>query len=187
MSRRSGLGLSILFAALLCSGNGSCVAENISDHAGGATAEVKVMATPEIAYEAIRALREGPSEGCKVLSTCAEESIVEEIFDELPIIGKATCVYRETYEPSKMVRFKMIRSDKLKAFEGEWTLTSVDDGQHTMVKLRSYIDTGLKVPFAKQITQAASTSELKEHVAEVKKAAELKQKRIASGFKNPSL
>jgi hypothetical protein len=145
----------------------------------GACVEAKVMASPALTYEALRAMRDVDPEGCRVLSTSERESVVEEVFDGLPLIGQATCVYRETYEPGRKLSFKMIRSDRLKAFEGEWTLQPIDKGEHTLVNLRSYIDTGIKVPFARQLTDRASAGELKEQLADLKKAAELKQKNLA--------
>ncbi len=159
---------------------GLAAATSAATEKSGACVECKILATPDVAYQALRSMREESPEGCKVLSTGPCESVIEEIFDGLPIIGQATCVYKETYEPSKTVHFQMIRSDKLKAFEGDWTFEACDNGQHTMARLRSFIDTGLKVPFAKQLTQAASSNELKLQLAEVKKSAEIKQKRLAT-------
>jgi hypothetical protein len=118
-----------------------------------------------------------------MLSSTANENVVEEVFDGLPVIGKATCVYKETFEAPSKMSFKMIRSDKLKTFEGEWNFQPVDNGTHTLVKLRTNLDTGLKVPFAKQITDMATTNELKEQIADLKKCVENKQRAIAAGAK----
>jgi hypothetical protein len=153
----------------------------------GVSADAKVLASPEITYKALRSMRDEDPSGCRVLSSNENESIIEEEFDGLPVIGKAICVYRETYEPQKKVSFKMIRSDKLKAFEGEWTLQSVDNGSHTLVRLQSYIDSGIKVPFAKQITEMANSGEIKQQVADLKKSAEQKQKQFAAKSSNASI
>lgn len=149
----------------------------------GVIAEAKVMAPPELAFQSVRAMREEDPSGCKVLSSSPEECVVEEIFDGLPVIGNAVCVYKETYEPSKTIGFKMIRSDKLKAFEGEWTFEPTDDGRHTLVRLRSYIDAGLKIPFAKQLTQMAGSSEVKRQLADLKQSAEARQRRLGTSNK----
>ncbi|MBX9688910.1 MAG: hypothetical protein K2X27_19535 [Candidatus Obscuribacterales bacterium] len=147
----------------------------------GVSVELTVMAPPEIAFGMVKEMRQEDPSGCKVLSSNDTESLVEETFDGLPIIGKATCVYKETYSPISTVSFNLVRSDKLKAFEGEWTFDPIDDGQHTRVKLRSYIDTGLKIPFARQITDAASTCEVKEQIADLKKFAESKHQKMIAG------
>lgn len=153
----------------------------------GVSADATVLASPEITYKALRSMRDEDPSGCRVLSSSENESVVEEVFDGLPVIGKAVCVYRETYEPQKRISFKMIRSDKLKAFEGEWTLQAVDNGTHTQVRLQSYIDSGIKVPFAKQITEMANSGEIKQQVADLKKSAEHKQKQVAAKNSNASI
>ena len=176
----------LLFVLTVCFCNTKALAEKPAE-TRGATVEAKVMAPPQITYQALRSMRDEDPSGCRVLSATNDESVIEEIFDGLPLIGKAVCVYRETYEPGKKVSFKMIRSDKLKAFEGAWTLEATDNDKHTLVKLRSYIDTGLKVPLAGQLTQMASTNELRQQLADLKKSAELKQKKLSEKKKNEAL
>lgn len=153
-----------------------------SDHKEhhGAIAQMKVHAPLKVTYDALKNLRNDEPDGTRVISSNENECVVEEIFDKLPVIGSATCVYKETYEAPNKVAFKMIRSDKLKAFEGEWTLTEVDNGKATLVKLQSYVDTGLKIPFAKQMTAAASHGELKQHVECLKRHAESRERKIAA-------
>ena len=151
----------------------------------GAKVEATVMAPPEIVFAALRSIRDGDDSGsCRMLSSTVNENVVEEVFDGLPVIGKATCVYKETFEAPSKMSFKMIRSDKLKTFEGEWNFQPVDNGTHTSVKLRTNLDTGLKVPFAKQITDIATSNELKEQIADLKKSVENKQRAIAAGAKS---
>lgn len=151
-------------------------AECKNSEISGVIVETKVMASPGLAFAALRELRNQDSQGCRVLSSSSTESVVEETFDGLPVIGRAVCVYTETYEPSRRMSFKMLRSDRLKAFEGEWTLQPIDNGAHTLVRLRTYIDTGLTVPFVKQITESVSSKELKEQISSLKSSAERRQR-----------
>lgn len=178
MSRTKELALLIAAGAALVS---SAAYAEKNQKKIGVIAEAIVMAPPELAFQSVRAMRDEDPSGCKVLSSSQNECVVEEVFDGLPVIGNAVCVYKETYEPSKTIGFKMIRSDKLKAFEGEWTFEPTDQGQHTLVRLRSYIDTGLKIPFVKQLTHIAGTSEVKRQLADLKQSAEAKQKRFGCG------
>lgn len=150
------------------------------EHHHGVTAQAKVHAPLKVTYDALRNLRVDEPDGTRIISSNEHECVVEEIFEKLPVIGTATCVYKETYEAPFKVAFKMIRSDKLKAFEGEWTLTEVDNGKATLVKLQSYVDTGLKIPFAHQMTAAASHGEVKEHVEVLKKHAEQRERKLAA-------
>ncbi len=144
----------------------------------GVLAQGTIMLPPKLVYEALRSMRDVDPSGCRVISSNESESIVEETFDDLPIIGKAVCVYRETYDPLR-VNFKMISSDKLKAFEGEWTLKPINNGSHTLVSLRSYIETGLRLPFVKKITEMASSKEAKDHIEYLRELAFSKAKQLA--------
>lgn len=160
------------------------------DHKGehhGVVVQTKVHAPLKVTYDALRNLRTDEPDGTRIISSNDGECVVEEIFEKLPVIGTTTCVYKETYEAPNKVAFKMIRSDKLKAFEGEWTLTEVDNGKATLVKLQSYVDTGLKIPFAKQLTAATSHGEVKDHVETLKRHAELRERKIAAGSTKHSL
>ena len=161
-------------------------AESAETHCG-VYVQAKVKAPLKITYDTLRNLRSEEPDGSKIISSSETECVVEEIFDKLPVIGQAVCVYKETYEGPNRVAFKMIRSDKLKAFEGEWTLTEADGGKSTIVKLHSFVDVGLKIPFAKQMTQMASTGEVKHHVDNLKHRAEKHvEKQLASeGARRP--
>lgn len=164
--------------------SGLCLQNEV--HAGpacqshsGSVAETKILASPEFTFEVFRGRREHDPDGSRVISTDANEIVVEEIFDGLPVIGQTVCTYKENYENPKKVEFKMLHSDKLKAFQGEWTFEPADNGKSTLVKLRSFIDPGLKIPFAKQIAQMAGTSEVKKQLADFKCIVEAKQKRAS--------
>lgn len=183
MSRELLFGLLVAAFPLAFSLPASCEHEKVKENIG-VIAEAKVMATPKIAFESVRAMRAEDPSGCKVLSASENESVVEELFDGLPVIGDAICVYQETYEPLKSISFHMIRSNKLKAFEGEWTFEPADEGRHTLVKLRTYIDTGLKIPLVKQLTHMAGSCEVKRQVAQLKCSAERKQNLVSSDKQN---
>ncbi len=176
MNKHLTTSISLVLAANICAAI-PAIAE-FEENDRGVSAELKIMVPPEVTYAAAKASREESDEGCKIISSTPAACVIEELFDGLPVIGNAKCTYRESYEPLRII-YKMISSDKLKAFEGEWTFTPADDGQSTIVKLRSYIDTGLKIPFARKLTNMGTSSEVKQHLAELKKSAENRFKRIA--------
>lgn len=138
----------------------------------GVTASLTVHASPEHVWRAIRALRDDDPDGVKTISQTANEDILEEVFDELPLIGEARCRYKETYKPFQRIDYQMISSDHFKAFEGSWVLTPAAGGHQTIVELSSYIDTGLCVPFAHQLTNVATARNVHRRLEEVKKAVE---------------
>ena len=136
--------------------------------------KVQVQARPEIVFEAIRCLRQEDPGGVKVLSHNLQNAMIEEIFDGLPIVGKAKCLYKESYLPPNKVEFHMVESDKLKAFDGWWKLTPVS-AVLTEVELATGVDFGLHIPFARQITNANTLKEIREQLADMKRLAERKQ------------
>jgi hypothetical protein len=137
----------------------------------GVSAKTTVNCDPEHAWHAIRSLRNEDPQDVKTISQSPAEDILEETFDDLPVIGKATCRYKETYKPYERIDYSLINSDHFKAFEGSWVLTPTREGQ-TIVELSSYIDTGLTIPFAHQITNMATMHNVRRRLEEVKKVAE---------------
>lgn len=137
-------------------------------------ARVQVQASPEVVFEAIHRLRGDEPTGVRILSHNPHEATIEEIFDGLPIVGQATCVYKEQYSPPNRIDFHMIESDKLKAFDGWWKITRISPGV-SEVELATGVDTGLRIPFARQITNAATLHNLHEQLADMKKSAETLQ------------
>src|ERR1700728_4639971 len=108
-----------------------------------------VKAPPKVVWDAIRDQRKADTEHRKVISYHDNEATIEEKFPGLPIIGAATCLYKECEVPLKRIDYSMISSDKFKSFAGSWVLTQ--DGDNTIVDLTSSLDPGLRVPFWKEI------------------------------------
>lgn len=143
----------------------------------GVSAQLVVKAQPRVIYEAIRGLRAGDPADVKELSRDDKQCVLEETFSDLPVIGQATCVYVETYTPFQRIDYRMIRSDKFKAFEGAWVITPQDE-ENVLVELRSYVDTGLAIPFGRQITDMATLKDVKKRLQIVKQSAESSQQRL---------
>jgi hypothetical protein len=159
------LGLLVLAPVL----PGSAAAEQ---NIRGVSAQINIMAQPALIYENIKSL--GKTDGSvKVLETNPEHSVLEETFKGLPIIGDAVCVYEERYDQNRRIDYHLLRSDKFKAFEGGWELAPAPDGS-TLVKLRHYTDTGLRIPFARQITDGATMKDIQKRLSVLKQQAESK-------------
>jgi len=91
------------------------------------------------------------------------------------MIGKAKCIYKETYTPGKRIEYKMVESDKFKVFEGCWKLTPSADGVTTKVSLSSAVEINTCMPFAKQIAAMQTKKEVKERLTALKKVCEKEQ------------
>lgn len=164
-------GTLIALAAMAAVGSPACLA---LDHKSfkGVTEKIVVRANARACYEAIRALRNEKDSGVRVLSASEDRAVLEETFEKLPIIGEAVCTYEERYDPCKSIEYKMLKSNRFKAFEGAWHLSPAEDGRGTVVQLSSYVDAGLPVPFARQITNMQTAKDIHERLHAVKSSAE---------------
>ncbi len=140
----------------------------------GVSEHIKVNAEPSIVYECIRALRYKPDSHVKELKNNDQEATLEEHFSKLPVVGCATCTYVEKYTNDKEVAYKMVSSDKFKAFEGKWELKELPDEKATDVSLQSFVLLDLPVPFLRQLTNTQTIKGVRDRLAEVKKLAESK-------------
>lgn len=134
-----------------------------------------VNASPKQVYESIIKLRLESNNKIKEVENKGNTCLIEEKFDNLPVIGKAFCIYKETYIPYKIIEYSMVNSDKFKAFEGRWNIAPANGGNHTLLTLTTYIDVDIKVPFAKQLTKIQTMSGVKRRLKAVKELSETKK------------
>lgn len=139
---------------------------------------VLVNAKPNVVWEAIRGQRKAEPDHRKLLSYENNEAVLEENFGELPVIGAASCIYKECeVELNKRIDYMLVKSDTFKLFQGSWTLTPSEDGSKTMVSLTSVSDPGLRIPFWKELTKMATVKHVKKRLHAVTQDAE----RMAKG------
>lgn len=131
-----------------------------------------IKAKPELVWDAIQGQRKSDHEHRKLVSYQNEEAVIEEKFGGLPVIGEATCLYKECEIPLKRIDYSLISSDRFKTFEGSWTLTPSQDGQNTTLNLSSSADPGLRIPFWKELTKMATTKHVKKRLEDVRHDAE---------------
>lgn len=126
----------------------------------GVEARILINASPKEVFEAIQDSRLKEPDHRKLVSHNNSVAVIEESFADLPVIGQAHCTYKETEIPFKKVDFQLIKSDKLKAFEGDWELTPVDNGEKTEVKLRTFTEPKIWVPFVKEISSSSTMKDI---------------------------
>ncbi len=121
-------------------------------------------------WEAMRTLRRNDPAHRKVLSSGGGDYVVQERFEGIPILGQAVCTYKEHEIPMKKLQYSMIKSDKLKAFDGEWELTPAGDNA-TTVQLSSRTDAGISIPFAGKITRNRTAKSITKRLEDVRDIA----------------
>ncbi|RTL40710.1 MAG: hypothetical protein EKK48_15745 [Candidatus Melainabacteria bacterium] len=129
-----------------------------------------INAPVKAVWEAMRTLRRSDPAHRKILSSKAGDYVVEEKFDGIPVIGSAVCTYKEHETPMQKLQYSLLKSDKLKAFDGEWNLRPAGDNQ-TEVKLSSRTDAGISIPFAGTITRSRTAKSITRRLEEVREIA----------------
>lgn len=81
----------------------------------------------------------------KLISENGNEAIVEQKFKSLPMLSAIVIIVKAKVTPQEHIDFEMVKSERMKAFAGRYTLSAVDP-KHTKVHLTMYIDPGLPVP-----------------------------------------
>jgi hypothetical protein len=129
-----------------------------------------VNASPKSCWEALRNPTSCPDHR-RVLSEGDGEAVVEETFDNLPVLHSSTCVFKELETPFKKIEFSLVRSTGFKSMQGSWVITPVADGK-SVVEINSFLDTGIHLPFARKIASDINEQKCKERLALIKTLAE---------------
>ena len=79
-----------------------------SHQKGGYTGSIVVKGSPAVVFAAIQNSRN--SERRKVVSSCGNCVVLEEKFASLPIIGAASCKYKEIEVPHKRIDYKIVET-----------------------------------------------------------------------------
>lgn len=137
---------------------------------GGFTGSVLVRGTPQEVFTAIQDSRS--SDRRKVLSVSGNSVLLEEKFNDLPVIGQARCRYREVEVPHQRIDYQIVDSKQFKRFDGKWELCPISGGKATMLKLTSCVDTYLKVPFSKRITDHGNKKDISRRLSDIKTRVE---------------
>lgn len=147
-------------------------------HKGGYTGSIVVKGSPAEVFAAIKNSRN--SDRRKIVSSCGNSVVLEEKFAALPIIGAASCKYKEVEVPHKRIDYSIVHSKQFKQFEGKWELIPVRDGKSTEVRLTSRVEAYIKVPFSKRITDHSTKRDIKRRLIDIKCRVESSSKRKIS-------
>ncbi|MBX9691134.1 MAG: SRPBCC family protein [Cyanobacteria bacterium] len=151
-----------------------CVQQSIAQEfknagTGGITGSILIEASPEHVFKAIKQSRYQEPGRRHVESSNGNEVVLYEDFMTLPIIGKASCRYKEVECPGKRIDYSLIESSQFKDFHGAWELTPMKSGQATLLKLTSCIDMYVMVPFKRQITNAGTKKDISRRLNNIKR------------------
>lgn len=143
------------------------------------TASTLIKAPPRIVWEAVHQERQHDPdlEYSKVLEKGKNECRLEQKFKLIPVFGTAVCEMKNWEVPLKRIDYKLVKSDRFKAMEGSWVLTSKDNGRATVLELSTHLNMGIPVPGG--LMKSVTSKKLTRRLNNVRKMAEDKHKKLA--------
>lgn len=162
MSKRS----NILFGMMIFGLSSLPVQAATTEIRESCSASMVVNAPLQTVWDALRTERTNDPKHRRVISASGGDFVVEETFEHLPVVGDAVCTYKEHEIPMSKLQYQMISSDKLKTFEGVWELSPAGNNQ-TNLKLSSRTDTGIDMPFSRNITRNATIKYISKKLADI--------------------
>jgi len=127
-----------------------------------------IKAPAKLVFEGIQQSRSEDPTRRHMVSHNQDVAVIDEKLSNLPIIGSAHLVYKEIEVPFKRIDYELVESDKLKAFEGSWELTPLDNGRETKVSLKSYTEVKICLPFAREMSGAQTLKDINRRLGNLK-------------------
>ena len=162
------LKVSTLYLVAAISTVSGAQAQEFSIGAKGITGSIVINSPPGAVFDAIKDSRYQDPRRRQVLQTQGNEVLLQENFMTIPVLGKATCCYKEVELPPSSIEYSLVKSAHFKKFEGKWELKPMHGGQSTLLKLTSDVDTFVAVPFKQQITAASTKKDIARRLKNIK-------------------
>ncbi|MBS2000135.1 MAG: SRPBCC family protein [Candidatus Obscuribacterales bacterium] len=133
---------------------------------------ISINAPARVVWEAVHTERQNDPdlEYSKVLEQHGNQTLIEQKFNALPVVGAAVCQLIQREVPNERIDYKLVKSDKFKALNGSWVLTSSPDGRSTTLELSSHLDTGLA--YSQGVIDLLTKKKIDKRLENVKRAAE---------------
>lgn len=149
------------------------------------TERIEVNAPTKSVLEAIRKERDATIHSRHLVSCDGTHAVIREKLENVPLYGNVDCLWQENEISSERIDYTLLKSDKFKAGFGSWVLKPADDGKSTILELSSYMDTGLCLPFASEMTRMAGHGNARKRLEYIKQTAEaLRTDSLHSGIES---
>lgn len=144
-------------------------------------AEVMIEAPANLVWEAIRdnRLADPDVQYSKFTRISEKERLLEQKYVSIPVFGATTCLLKLEEDKNKRIDYNLVKSDRLREFEGSWILTSSEDNLSTKLELSNHVRINLPIP--QRLIDAFAEPKMKARLSWVKQLAESKKRsQIAS-------
>ncbi|HEY9679745.1 MAG TPA: SRPBCC family protein [Drouetiella sp.] len=132
---------------------------------------VRINATPQAVFEAIQSYRNSSALHRKLVSYDGKSAVVDEQLENVPVLGNVHCTWVEKEVPYQRIDYSMMKSDKFVSGSGSYVI-SQSAGDCCTLELRSELESGVKIPFAKEIGAVAAHKDMKLRLAQIKRMSE---------------
>jgi len=136
------------------------------------TEKILINTPPEYVFEAVRKQRTDSKRGRSLISFDGKTAKIDDKMEGVAIYGKVHNVWEETEKPYEGLDYKLLSSDHFISADGHWILTPSADKKSTTLELQCLLDSGLKIPFADNITRMNLSKDSKERLKRLKEWAE---------------
>jgi hypothetical protein len=136
------------------------------------TERIEINTPADSVYEAIRKERDARNHNRHLVGPDGPHAVIKEKVENVPIYGKVNCLWQENEVSSDRIDYTLLESDKFKAGFGSWVLLPGDEKKSTILELSSFIDTGLYLPFAAELTRMAGHGNARQRLEYIKASAE---------------
>ena len=138
----------------------------------GVTEEIVIHASPKIVWQSMQEQRKKDPDSTYLKTVKHSETAkeLEQRFIFPSPFGDAECLLELVEKQGERVDYKLKESEDLKAMEGSWVLTPVEEGKATKLSLTSYVEPGIYVP--RIIVNSLIKGRVQRNLNMVKKIAE---------------
>lgn len=135
------------------------------------TESVKIDANAESVFQALQGYRNSNVYHRKLVSYDGKNAVVDEQLEGVPVLGNVHCTWEEKEVPNKRIDYTMLKSDKFVSGCGSYVI--VPSGTDSVVlELSTEVDSGVKIPFAREIGAAAAHKDMKARLQAIKRLSE---------------
>jgi hypothetical protein len=135
------------------------------------TETLKIEATPQAVFAAIQGYRTSNLHHRKLISYDGTSALVDEQLEGVPVLGSVHCMWVEKEVPYQRIDYKMVKSDKFVSGSGSYVILS-GGSDSVILELSSELESGCKIPFAKEIGQMAAHKDMKLRLQQIKHMSE---------------
>jgi hypothetical protein len=135
------------------------------------TESVKIDASAEAVFQALQGYRNSNIYHRHLVSYDGKSAVVDEQIEGIPVLGNVRCTWVEKEVPNQRIDYTLLKSDKFVSGSGSYVIVPSGTNSVTL-ELSTEVDSGVKIPFAREIGSAAAHKDMKGRLLSIKRLSE---------------